>query len=157
MHILCTIGTQGGAEIIHRLLEVIRPEHDLHLLHIIDTGPRRTMQDYLFGPGQLHRTPPPERIKPLDAAEQAAGEAAVEKGRREAEKDGFRVQTEIRRGKPEQIIIRAAQLGNCHLIVIQASEGAEGRPKIGPESIGHTARFVLDYAPCDVLFLGDSL
>jgi nucleotide-binding universal stress UspA family protein len=141
--------------------EVIGSQHDLHLLHVMDTGPRKTMQEYLFGPGQLHRTPPPERIKSLDAAEQAAAEAAVEEARQAAEQAGFRVQTdiqtEIEPGKPEQIIVRAAHLWGCQLIVIRASEGSEGRPKIGPQSVGHTARFVLDHAPCDVLLLREPI
>ena len=161
MHVLCAIGKQGGSEMISRMREVIGSQHDLHLLHVLDAGPRRTMQEFLFGPGQLHRTPPPERIKSLDAAEQAAAEAAMEEARQEAEHAGFRVQTdiqtEIEPGKPEQIIVRAAHLWGCQLIVIRASEGSEGRPKIGPQSVGHTARFVLDHAPCDVLLLRERI
>jgi len=157
MHVLCAIGKQGGAEMIRRVLEVIGSRHDLHLLHVIDTGPRHTMQEFLYGPGQLHRTPPPDRVMPLDAAEQAAGEAVMDEARREAEQVGFRVQTEVQRGRPEQIITRAAHLWGCQLIALRASEGTEGRPRIGPESVGHTARFVLDHAPCDVLLLREPL
>ena len=161
MHVLCAIGKQGGSEIIGRMREVIGFQHDLHLLHVMDTGPRRTMQEYLFGPGQLHRTQPPERTKALDAAEQAAAEAAMEEARQAAAHAGFQVQTdiqaEIEPGKPEQIIVRAAHLWGCQLIVIRASEGSEGRPKIGPQSVGHTARFVLDHAPCDVLLLREPI
>lgn len=157
MHVLCAIGKQGGSEMIHRVLEVIGPRHDLHLLHVIDAGPRHTMQEFLYGSGQLHRTPPPERAMPLDAAEQATGEAIMDEARREAEQAGFRVQTEVQRGRPEQLIARAAHLWGCQMIAIRASEGAEGRPQIGPESVGHTARFVLDHAPCDVLLLRESL
>jgi nucleotide-binding universal stress UspA family protein len=157
MQVLCAIGKQDGAEMIRRTREVIGSEHELHLLHVLDSGPRRTMQEYLFGPGQLRRTPPAELITSLDAAEQAAAEAALEEARQAAEQAGFRVQTEIQPeiepGKPEQIIVRAAHLWGCQLIVIRASEGLEGRPLIGPQSVGHTARFVLDHAPCDVLFL----
>jgi len=161
MHVLCAIGKQGGSEMISRIREVIGSQHDLHLLHVVDSGPRRTMQEYLFGPGQLHRTPQPERVEPLEAAEHAAAEAAMEEARQEAEHAGFRVQTdiqpEIELGKPEQIIVRAAHLWGCQLIVIRASEGSEGRPKIGPQSVGHTARFVLDHSPCDVLLLREPL
>jgi len=161
MHVLCAIGKQGGSEMIRRMRAVIGSQHDLHLLHVLDTGPRRTMQEFLFGPGQLHRTPPIERIKSLDAAEQAAAEAAMEEARQAAEQVGFRAQTDIQNeiepGKPEQIIVRAAHLWGCELIVIRASEGTEGRPKIGPHSVGHTARFVLDHAPCDVLLLREPI
>ena len=161
MHVLCAIGKQGGSEMIGRMREVIGSQHDLHLLHVLDTGPRRTMQEYLFGPGQLRRTSPTERTQSLDAAEQAAAAAAMEEARQATEQAGFRVQTdiqaEIEPGKPEQIIVRAAHLWGCQLIVIRASEGSEGRPKIGPQSVGHTARFVLDHAPCDVLLLREPI
>ncbi len=157
MHVLCAIGKQGGAEMISRMREVIGSGHDLHLLHVLDSGPRKTMQEVLFGPGQLRRTLPPERINNLEAAEKAAAESAMEEGRHEAEQAGFKVHTEIQSeiepGRPEQIIVRAAHLWKCQLIVILASEGTQGRPKIGPESVGHSARFVLDHAPCDVLLL----
>ena len=36
---------------------------------------------------------------------------------------------------------------------IRASEGSAGHPRLGPASVGHTARFVIDHAPCDVLLL----
>ena len=157
MHVLCAIGKQGGSEMISRMREVIGSQHDLHLLHVLDSGPRKTMQEVLFGPGQLRRTLPPERVKTLEAAEKAAAESAMEEARNDAEQAGFKVHTEIQSeiepGRPEQIIVRAAHLWKCQLIVILASEGSEGRPKIGPESVGHSARFVLDHAPCDVLLL----
>jgi nucleotide-binding universal stress UspA family protein len=157
MHVLCAIGKQGGSEMIERVFEIIGSQHDLHLLHVIDAGPRHTMQEFLYGPGQLHRTPSPERAMPLDAAEQAVGETVIDEARQKATQIGFRVQAEVQRGRPEQIIARAAHLWGCQLIAIQAREGIEGRPQIGPESVGHTARFVLDHAPCDVLFLREPL
>src|ERR1700690_498970 len=114
MHVLCAIGKQGGAEMISRMREVIGSEHDLHLLHVLDSGPRKTMQEVLFGPGQLRRTIPPERVNNLDAAEKAAAGSVMEEARLEAEQAGFKVHTEIQSeiepGRPEQIIVRAAHL-----------------------------------------------
>jgi nucleotide-binding universal stress UspA family protein len=154
MHVLCAIGTQGGPELIRRMLEVIGPQHELHLLHIIDTGPRRTFDEYLHRPGPLHHPPPPPSHEAqIDEAEQEAGKAALEEASQAAERAGFHIQTDIQRGKPEQIIVQSAYSWQCELIAIQASEGTQGRPHIGPESVGHTARFVLDHAPCDVLLL----
>lgn len=56
-------------------------------------------------------------------------------------------------GRPEQEIIRIANEQHASLIVVGARYRGAGRPLIGPESIGHVARFVLDHAPCDVLLL----
>jgi nucleotide-binding universal stress UspA family protein len=153
MRVLCAVGIQNGAEMIRRVLSVIGPQHDLYLLHVIDTGPRRMLDEYLRGPGGTRRPPSAQGTNPIDAAEQAAGDAALEEARREAEKAGFQVQTAIERGRPEQMIVQAAAEHGCRLVAIQASEGTQGRPHIGPESVGHTARFVLDHAPCDVLLL----
>jgi nucleotide-binding universal stress UspA family protein len=168
MNVLCAIGLQGGQEVISRVLGVIGAQHDLYLLHVIDIGPRHTLEEYLHGPGSLRHTPPPPpspgpihhppppppgRERPIDEAELAAGDAALEEARQEAERASFRFQTELLRGRPEQVIVQMAQTWDCQLIAIQASQGTQGRPHIGLESVGHIARFVLDHAPCDVLLL----
>jgi nucleotide-binding universal stress UspA family protein len=56
-------------------------------------------------------------------------------------------------GRPEQEIIRTANEQRASLIVVGARYRGAGRPLIGPQSVGHVARFVLDHAPCDVLLL----
>jgi nucleotide-binding universal stress UspA family protein len=155
MNILCAIGLRDGPEVVRRVLGAIGTGNDLYLLHVIDTGPRRALEEYLHGPGLLRRPPAPSpgQERPIDEAELAAGNAALEETRQEAERAGFRFQTELLHGKPEQIIVKMAQAWTCQLIAIQASQGTQGRPHIGPESVGHIARFVLDHAPCDVLLL----
>jgi nucleotide-binding universal stress UspA family protein len=166
MKVLCAIGMRGGAAIIRRVMEVIGPQHELYLLHVIDSGPRRTLEELLRKPGLLRRTPPPPHEpappyapppfysqQPIDEAEQAAGKAALEEASREAERISLHFETNIQKGQPEQTIVQMAVNWECQLVVIQASEGTQGRPQIGPESVGHTARFVLDHAPCDVLLL----
>ncbi|MGO8694793.1 MAG: universal stress protein [Rectinemataceae bacterium] len=180
MKILYAVGARGGPETIRRLLALVGPGHEIYLLHVIDSGPRETLEKYLHGPrllrhhrqpsphepGRMHAPPPPplerdrpfpsptppqEREWPLDEAELAAGKAIIEEARLEGARAGFVIETAIRKGKPEQIIVQSARSLSCELIVILAGEGRQGRPLIGPESVGHTARFVLDHAPCDVL------
>ena len=154
MRILCAVGTQGGVELIRRLAEITGPRHELFLLHVIDTGPRRELEGFLHRPGPRGRpAPPPERDRQIDAPEEAAGQAALQEARQAAEQAGFTVQVDLQRGRPEQVIVQRAREGQCQLVAIQNNEGAQGRPQIGPESVGHTARFVLDHAPCDVLLL----
>jgi nucleotide-binding universal stress UspA family protein len=159
MNVLCAIGIQGGSEVVHRVLQTVGLEHELRLVHVIDTGPRHTLDELLHGAGPLHRPrppPPPGQAQPIDRAEEEAGAAALEEARHEAERAGARCSAQVERGRPEQTIVRIAQERRCDLIAIQASEGAEGRPQLGPRSVGHTARFVLDHAPCDVLLLRTS-
>lgn len=154
MKILCAIGQQGGPEIIQRMREEIGSQHDLYILHVINTGPRRELEAFLRGPGPHHRSPPPPgQERRIDEAEMTAGQAILDEARQQAEQLGFAVQGNLQRGRPEQVILETAAQLDCDLIVIRNSEGSQGRPSLGPESVGHTARFVLDHAPCDVLLL----
>ncbi len=167
MNVLCAIGIQGGPEVVRRVLQVIGLEHDLYLLHVIDVGPRHALEQFLHGPGSFrrlrhsgppvpplaHPPSPPGRDRVLDDAERAAGAATLDEARHEAERAGVRYHAEMQPGRPEQVIIESARSWDCQLIAIQASEGSQGRPHLGPGSVGHTARFVLDHAHCDVLLL----
>lgn len=70
-----------------------------------------------------------------------------------AQEVGFTAGTALRRGKVEKVIVEVARENGISLIVISAREDAAGHPHLGPASVGHTARFVLDHAACDVLLL----
>jgi len=169
MKILCAIGIRGGSQLVQRVLEVTGPAHELHLLHVIDVGPRHTLEHLLHGPrhrspapppplGQppppgRHPPPPPEHERRISEAEESSAAAALEEARLEAERAGFRCHLHSASGRPEQLVVATAEQLGCQLIVIRASEGGEGTPRLGPASVGHTARFVLDHAPCDVLLV----
>jgi nucleotide-binding universal stress UspA family protein len=158
MRILCAIGQRDGPQIIQRLLNILGNQHEIYLLYVLDTGPRQGLEDYLHGPMsvQRRRPLPPDQIQALDAAEQSSSQAALDEAVQAAQTAGFSVSGEIQRGKPEQMIVQTAQTWGSQLIAIKASEGTQGRPQIGPASVGHTVRFVLDHAPCDVLLLRGS-
>ncbi len=166
MNVLCAIGSRGGGELVRRVLAVTGPSHELHLLHVNDVGPRHTLEHLLHGPRHRpappppgppppgrHPSPPDERQRRITEAEESAASAALEEARLEAERAGFRPHLHSAAGRPEQVVVAmAGQLG-CQLIAIRASEGGEGTPRLGPASVGHTARFVLDHAPADVLLI----
>jgi nucleotide-binding universal stress UspA family protein len=57
----------------------------------------------------------------------------------------------VRLGEPGREICGAASAWAADLVVLRASRRA--RPEPGPKSVGHTARFVVDHAPCPVLLL----
>jgi len=170
MNILCAIGIRGGGELVQRVLKVTGPAHELHLLHVIDAGPRHTLEHLLHGPRHRaappppprgppppppgpHPPPPPERDRRISEAEESAAAAALDEARLEAERAGFRFHLHSASGRPEQLVVATAERLDCQLIVIRASEGGAGAPRLGPASVGHTARFVLDHAPCDVLLV----
>lgn len=154
MRVVCAIGQRGGPKLIQRITNIIGKEAECLFLHVIDTRPRHDLEDYLRGP--LHRLPhhrKPAREETVKVAEETAGQLAIEETLETARKEGLNVSSSIQQGRPEEIIIRVAGETNADLIVMWAREGAIGRPLIGPASVGHIARFVLDHATCDVLLL----
>lgn len=58
-----------------------------------------------------------------------------------------------REGRPEREIVQCASDWNADLIVICPRTPGFGDPPLGPKSVGHVARFVLDHAPCPVLLV----
>jgi nucleotide-binding universal stress UspA family protein len=152
MRVLCAIGQRGGPQLVRRVATVISGRAELLLIHVIDIGPRRDLE-HLRGPlrhGPLDR---PGREQALRAAEEGAGKAALDEALAAAQTAGFSAKVLLEWGKPEHVIVRVARDEAVSLIALWAREGAEGHPSIGPASVGHIARFVLDHASCDVLLL----
>jgi nucleotide-binding universal stress UspA family protein len=152
MRVLCAIGQRGGPELIRRLAIVTGSRPELLLLHVIDIGPRRDLEQ-LRGPLRHSPLERPGREQALEAAEEGAGKAALEEALAVAQAAGFSPKILLERGRPEQVIVRVADDEAVSLIALWAREGAEGHPSIGPASVGHRARFVVDHASCDVLLL----
>jgi nucleotide-binding universal stress UspA family protein len=150
MRVLCPIGQRGGPKLVHRLAEVLGKQADLLLLHVVDTRPRHDLKHLIEG---LRHGPhdTTERDHELSRAEENAAETSLAETQAAAESAGFNVQVRIAKGRAEEIITETARNESVSLICISAREGLEGHPHIGPASVGHTARFVLDHAPCDVL------
>lgn len=65
--------------------------------------------------------------------------------------------TRLERGRPEQMIVALAREAQANLIALRLRERPDGFQRIGPPSVGHTARFVVDHAPCPVLLLRATL
>jgi nucleotide-binding universal stress UspA family protein len=89
----------------------------------------------------------------MEAAEDAAGQDALAEALAAAQAAGANATTRFERGKAEQVIVAVAQEIQAELVAIRAREWPEDHPKSGPPSVGHTARFVVDHAPCDVLLV----
>jgi len=154
MRVICAIGQRGGSELVNRLAWIVGDKAECLLLHVIDTGPRHDLEDYLRG--SLHRRPDhgePPHGAAIKAAEETAGRAAIEEAMAATQQAGLNAESSVKEGKPEEIIVQVAKDVRAELIVIWTGEGAAGHPHIGPAPLGHTARFVIDHASCDVLLL----
>jgi nucleotide-binding universal stress UspA family protein len=153
VRVLCGIGQRNGSGVVRRVLEVVGMSPDLLIVHVIDVRPRHDLER-LAGPLRHGPLGGPSREYELSAAEEAAGHAALAEAFREAELCGLQAATRLEQGRPGEVIVGLARQA-ADLIAVAARD-VTGRPASGPASVGHTARFVLDHAPCDVLLLRES-
>jgi nucleotide-binding universal stress UspA family protein len=118
------------------------------LLTVIDIGPRDDidrMRGRFWRPPMGHQPVTEEMV----AAETAAAQEILSAGRAYVEK----AETLVRPGRPELEIVNAAAEWRADVILICARAEYGEPPHLGPRSVGHVARFVLDHAPCPVLLV----
>jgi nucleotide-binding universal stress UspA family protein len=124
---------------------------EVELLHVVDDQSRFEMGvRAIYHPGRIH---PPDIESRAALAEQRGAEAILAEARDQV---GLPAEVEVRTlariGRPErEIVARAAEIG-ASLVVICA-RAHTGQATIGPASVGHVARFVVDHAPCPVLVI----
>ncbi|MDN3356205.1 universal stress protein [Actinomadura sp. DC4] len=118
------------------------PGAEFTLLHVTGddvAGAARGAFAGLLGRGRSGRDPG-DRLEKL--AETAAGELLEAA----AGRLGHPAEVVRRRGRVEQEVVRAAEDAE---LLICARDG--DRERLGPRSLGHATRFVVDHAPCPVL------
>jgi nucleotide-binding universal stress UspA family protein len=117
---------------------------EVTLLHVASTEPETLARAARRGLLGRHQ-PPTAAPEPLRAiSEQAASELLAD-----AQTQLGRPATlQARRGRVEHEVVAAAEPMD---ILILARDGDRGR--LGPRSLGPTARFVVDHAPCRVLLI----
>jgi len=149
MRVLCCLdGTNG--EQVSKATEMLSATQPLTLgiLYVIDTGPRKdigqTRERFFRRPG-----PPRSRDDEMEQAEQASAQDVLNEGLRNIPK----AETFRRQGRPEREIVNVAAEWQADLVIICPRGEYGGKPTIGPKSVGHVARFVLDHAPCPVLLV----
>jgi nucleotide-binding universal stress UspA family protein len=105
----------------------------LGILHVIDSGPR---EDLGRARERLLRKPGPPPLREEEIRQRFPGAEILE-----------------RQGRPEREIVNGAAEWRADLLVICPRAQYGGPPSLGPKSVGHVARFVLDHAPCPVLLV----
>ncbi len=149
MRILCCLdGT--NAEQLSKATGMLSATQSLTLgvLYVIDTGPRKDIEHrrerFLRPPG-----PSGSREEEMQQAEQAAAQDILNEGLRYLPN----ADTLQREGRPEREIVNVAAEWQADLVIICPRAEYGGKSFIGPRSVGHIARFVLDHAPCPVLLV----
>ena len=74
-----------------------------------------------------------------------AGGTLIEAAKERLGKDAARM---MRRGRPEREVVAACAEAD---LLILARDG--DRSRLGPRSLGHATRFVVDHAPCQILLV----
>ena len=120
------------------------PDADITLLHVAGTDAETLAGAARYGLLGRHHHPSPAR-EPLRAiSEQAAQQLLAEAHTRL----GRPATLDARRGRVEDEVVAAAASTD---ILVLARDG--DRERLGPRSLGPTARFVVDHAPCRVLLI----
>jgi nucleotide-binding universal stress UspA family protein len=118
------------------------------LLYVTDTGPRHDIEHirerFLRRPG-----PPPPQEREMRQAEKASAQDILGEGLHYLPG----AETLQREGRPEREIVNTAAEWQADLVIVCPRAEYDHKPTIGPKSVGHTARFVLDHAPCPVLLM----
>jgi nucleotide-binding universal stress UspA family protein len=125
-------------------VEFLPRDAEVTLLHVASTEPETLARAARRGLLGRHQ-PPTAAPEPLQAiSEQAASELLAD-----AQAQLGRPATLLaRRGRVEHEVVAAAEPMD---ILIVARDG--DRQRLGPRSLGPTARFVVDHAPCGVLLI----
>ncbi len=149
MRVLCCLDGTNGEQVSRAIAAFLQEEsRTIGVLYVTDTGPREEMERHrerFLRPPH----PPLPRHEQMRQAERASAQEILEEGSRLL---GGTERIE-RTGRPEREIVQAALEWRADVIVLCSRSEPEGAPQVGPKSVGHVARFVLDHAPCPVLLV----
>jgi nucleotide-binding universal stress UspA family protein len=149
MRVLCCLDGTNVEQVSRAVSTLLRAEsRTVGVLYVTDTGPQEEMERHrerFLRPPH----PPLPRREQMRQAEEASAQEILEEGSRSL--GGAEM---LRRtGRPEREIVHAAAQWQADVLVICSRSPQGGGPPIGPKSVGHVARFVLDHAPCPVLLV----
>jgi len=149
MRILCCLDGTNIEHISRALSTLITAdERTIGLLYVTDSGPHHEIErkrEWLLRP----RHPSGPLQEKIQSAEAGAAQDILQESLHYLPQ----AETLSLEGRPEQEIVQCASEWQADLIVICPRSPAFGGPALGPKSVGHVARFVLDHALCPVLLL----
>lgn len=149
MRVLCCLDGTNIEQISTTVSNMLCAEQlTVALVYVIDQGPRGEMERQRE---RFFRSPDmkPRHKEQMQRAENAMAQDILDEGGRYLSG----ATTFKREGNPEREIVRLAEEWEADLIVLCLRSQNSSGPSIGPKSVGHTARFVVDHAPCPVLLV----
>jgi nucleotide-binding universal stress UspA family protein len=119
--------------------------------HVVDSRGRRDLsllRSGITGAGPLSRS----QQQAIDSATAEHTRAVLDAAEASLSRRGLAHEPpQIRTGEPGRELCNIATAVRASVVVLFASR--RGRAPSGPASVGHTARFVLEHAPCPVLLV----
>jgi nucleotide-binding universal stress UspA family protein len=148
MRILCCLDGTNVEAIGSGIAMLAATDRTVAVIYVVDKGPHHEIEhtrERFFRPP----TPPLAREHQMLEVEQSSAREIVDEGLR------YLPGAEVfqREGRPEREIVNAAAEWRADLILICPRAEYRDKHQIGPKSVGHVARFVLDHAPCPVLLV----
>jgi nucleotide-binding universal stress UspA family protein len=150
MRVLCCLDGSNIEQVSEAVSSFLRTDAlVIGLLYDTDTGPHEEMErqrSRFLRPLSLSE---PRREQMIEAEQYAAQDILAEGKRYFPD-----AETVQRKGRPEREIVNCAAEWNADLIVINPRSPRNSGPHLlGPKSVGHVVRFVLDHAPCPVMLV----
>ncbi len=146
MRVLCCLDGTNVGQVSKAITMLSTTEPPIFgILYVTDTGPRHDIEHTR----ERFLRPPGPREHEMQQAEHAAAEDILNEALRYLPN----AETFQRQGRPEREIVNVAAEWLADLVIICSRAEYGGKHAIGPRSVGHVARFVLDHAPCPVLLV----
>lgn len=155
MKVLCALGVRHAWDLVDHVLGLCSTDNlTLLLVYVIN---EEHHEDVWHLPGGFGRHAlREERNQSMREAEQDAATTTLARAATAAMQHGLlerSIEQRMLRGHPERVIVALAETEQCDVIVLRASDDVQVRVPRGPHSVGHTARYILDHAPCAVLLI----
>ncbi|MBV9170854.1 MAG: universal stress protein [Chloroflexi bacterium] len=148
--LLCVDGASASQLLASALPLVATPAH-WRAVHVVDARGRMdlgALRHAIGGAGPL----PPHQVEAIEEAGTQHANLVLDAATAAFNERGLLSEAGlVRVGEPGREICTAANAWPADLVVLRASR--RSRPEPAPRSVGHTARFVLDHAPCPVLLI----
>jgi nucleotide-binding universal stress UspA family protein len=153
MRVLILVDGFHTKQLMTSLTRLVNLDHfELLLVYVQGPAPRAGLDLVRRRPGR-HGLPP-LRERELAQAELEESANALAEAEKLAHPLSRNVESIQVTGEPGHAVCDIASRQGAELIVMRA--GGRDQPRIGPGSLGPTARFVADHSPCPVLLLRGS-
>lgn len=148
MRILCCLDGTNIEAINSGMAMLSTAGRIVAVIYVIDKGPHHEIEHTRE---RFFRSPAPPSAREhqmLEVERSTAREVIDEALRSLPDAEVFQ-----REGRPEREIVNTAAEWRADVIVICPRAEYSDKHQIGPKSVGHVARFVLDHAPCPVFLV----